>query len=113
MIGCVSVTTTREDRRRYEKKFLKIGQTLYEYISMVPYNLSMWLFSCTRRFPGETSDDDRDKRRTGAVGSSGSAVGPRSSGGGGIDPDRVYFGTRKTAAVSRNDLLIWNSYRTE
>ena len=55
------------------------------------------------RFPGATSDDERDKRRTGAVGSSGSAVGPRSSGGGAIDPDRVYFGTRKTAAVTRND----------
>ena len=52
------------------------------------------------RFPGATSNDERDKRRTGVVGSSGSAVGPRSSGdGGSIDPDRVYFGTRKTAAV--------------
>ena len=65
---------------------------------MVPNNLSMWLFFC--RFPGATSDDERDKRRTGVVGSSGSAVGPRSSSGDdGIDPDRVYFGTRKTAAV--------------
>jgi len=50
------------------------------------------------RFPGATSDDDRDKRRTGAGGDSGPVVGPRS---GVIDPDRVYFGPRKTAAVSR------------
>ena len=55
------------------------------------------------RFPGATSDDgddDRDKRRTGAGGNTGSVVEPRSSG---IDPDRVYFGPRKTAAVSRNE----------
>ena len=58
------------------------------------------------RFPGATSDDDRDKRRTGAGGDSGPVVGPRS---GVIDPDRVYFGPRKTAAVSRNDLFYWAS----
>lgn len=53
------------------------------------------------RFPGATSDDDdRAKRRTGAGGNSESVVGPRSSG---IDPDRVYFGPRKTAAVTRDD----------
>ena len=58
------------------------------------------------RFPGATSDDgddDRAKRRTGAGGDSVPAVGPRSSG---IDPDRVYFGPRKTAAVSRNDTVF-------